>query len=115
MGKTAGLDSIPKMDPRDSGADTFLAIKLTVLDLQVKQEECESRRIKLRVIDAERERDSEWYRHVLEALKRDLYFRLAPLREPLLTARTPSQTNETFILVMFDVVLLFEMTGGNEE
>ncbi len=30
--------------------------------------------------------------------KADLYFRLAPLREPPLTARAPSQTDEAFIL-----------------
>ncbi len=67
--KTAGLDSIPNMDPRDSGADPFLAIKLRELDLRVKQEECEAQRIKLRVIEAERERDSERHRHELEALR----------------------------------------------
>ena len=39
-------------------------------------------------------------------VKRDLYFRLAPL-----TASAPSQTDKAFILVAFAVVLFFETTG----
>ncbi len=47
--------------------------------------------------------------------KQDLYFRSAPLCEPLLTVHAPLQTDEAFILVAFTVVLFFEMTGGEEE
>ncbi len=45
-------------------------------------------------------------------VKWDLYFRLALLREPPLTACTPSQTDKTFIFVAFAVVLFFETIGG---
>ncbi len=45
------------------------------------------------------------------SLKRDLYFCLAPLCKPPLTAHAPSQTDEAFIVVMLAVVLFFETTG----
>ncbi|KAL1256557.1 hypothetical protein QQF64_012102 [Cirrhinus molitorella] len=67
--KATGLDSIPNMDPRDSGSDPSLAIKLRELDLQLTQQECEAQRIKLRVIEAEQEWDSERHRFELEALR----------------------------------------------
>ncbi len=51
----------------------------------------------------------------LMRVKGDLYFHLAPLCEPLLTARAPSQTDEAFKLDAFAIVLFFEMTGGDEE
>lgn len=49
------------------------------------------------------------------ALKRDLYFCLAPLCKPPLTAHAPSQTNKAFILVVLAGVLFFETTMGDEE
>ncbi len=48
-------------------------------------------------------------------VKRDLYSRLAPLREPPQIARAPSQTDKAFILDTFAVEIFFEMTGSDEE
>ncbi len=52
---------------------------------------------------------------LVRCLKRDLYSRLAPHREPPLIACAPSQTDEAFILDAFTVGIYFETTGGDEE